>query len=121
MNKELKNIILFLFLILVSLNSFSEEYVCSLDLSQIGRGDEMEIKTYERIGSVFKKTSESGVYILEITKETEEFIILNQTYNYPDIYITFISKKNKNTVEDYIIFEDPEKVTRLTGKCLIKN
>tara|TARA_A100001011_G_C13775186_1_gene620861 strand:+ start:143 stop:493 length:351 start_codon:yes stop_codon:yes gene_type:complete len=111
----------FLFLILVSLNSFSEEYVCSLDLSQIGREDEMEIKTYERIGGVFKKTSDFGVSILEITKETEEFIILNETHNYPHIYLTFINKKNKNTVEDYIIFEDPEIVPRMTGKCLIKN
>jgi len=103
---------------LISLNILSEEYLCSIVLSE---DVEMEIKTYERIGSVFRKTSLYGESVFQIRKETEEFIILNKTYNYPDIYTVFLDKKNKNIVEDYIVFEDHMTTTRTSGKCLIKN
>lgn len=107
-----------LILFLLSLNIYSEEYVCSTSFSG---EDEVEVKTYERIGSVFKKTSQYGESFFKITKETEEFIILNETYNYSDIFTVFLDKKNKIIVEDYIVFEKPESIARITGKCLIKN
>ena len=108
----------FFILILVSLNSFSEEYVCSVSYSG---DDNLEIKTYERRGGVFKKTSEFGMENFQITNETEEFIILTQIQSFPAIFTVFLDKKNKNIVEDYVEFDDPDSLYRITGKCIIKN
>ena len=91
----------FLIFSLISLNIFSEEYVCSVDLSQTGRTG-TEIKTYKRMGGVFIKTHRFGEDIFQIVKETEEFIILNETYNYSSIYTVFLNKKNKKLVEDWL-------------------
>lgn len=54
-------------------------------------------------------------------RKTEEFIILNQTYEYPWIFITFLDKENKNIVEEFTQFDKTDSFSRITGKCLIKN
>ena len=109
----------FFILILVSLNSFSEEYACSINLSQVGQTG-MQIKTYKRIDGAFLKTDQFGESIFEIAKETEEFIILNQTYYYSSIYTVYLDKKNNELIEDYISFSTPDELIRVKGECLIK-
>ena len=56
-------------LILVSLNIFSEEYICSSELSQIGRDGEVEIITYERSGDIFIQTSHLSVNTYKFWKK----------------------------------------------------
>ncbi len=102
------------FLILFSLNIFSEEYLCTFP-NQEG------LTTYERIGSEFKRTQYYVSDFYQITKETEEFIILNQTYDYPDIYTIILDKKNETIIEDYISFDDLKLLARIKGKCLIRH
>ena len=109
-----------LFFLSLSTEIFSEEYLCSINLSQLGQTGQ-EIKTYKRMGGVFLKTSRFGEGIFQIAKETEEFIILNKTYNYSSIYTVFLNKNNKKLVEDYIVFSEPEDMLRVSGECLIKN
>tara|TARA_B110000003_G_scaffold257540_1_gene275926 strand:+ start:358 stop:705 length:348 start_codon:yes stop_codon:yes gene_type:complete len=109
----------FFILILVSLNSFSEEYICSSDLSQIGREGEVEIMTYERVGDSFKSTSKYGDNYFQVLKETEEFIFLTRTFSYPDIRIVLLHKKTKEVFDSYFqITETPS--PPMVGKCLIK-
>ena len=108
----------FLISILISFNVLSEEYVCSVSYS---KSDVLEVKTYQRNGSVFIKNDQFGESIFQITYETEEFIILNQTYEYPWIFITFLDKENKNIVEEFTMFDKTDSFSRITGKCLIKN
>ncbi len=111
----------FFILILVSLNSFSEEYICSSELSQFGREGEVEIITYERVGDSFKSTSENGVGYLQVSKETEEFILLTRTYSFPSIRIILLHKKKKEVIDEYLNFDEVKSSTPLVGKCLIKN
>ena len=113
---EMKVTVILIFF-LISLNIFSEEYVCSVSYSG---SDFLEVKTYERYGSIFRKTHKYGESFFQITKETEEFIRLNETYEYPSIYLVFLDKKNNKIVEEFTQFEVPDSYTRITGKCLIK-
>ncbi len=107
-------------LILVSLNIFSEEYICSSELSQIGRDGEVEIITYERSGDIFIQTSHLSVNYLQILEETEEFILLVRTFSYPSIRIIFLNKKKQEVVDEFLSFDNVTSSKPLVGKCLIK-
>lgn len=116
----MKNILVVsgLFFSLISLDTFSEEYVCSVSYPE---SEEIEVKTYERNGNIFQQTSQFGEKLFQITNETEEFLILNDTFDFPIIFIVFLDKKNENIVEEFINFGKTDSFSRITGKCLIKN
>ena len=77
-------------------SAIAEKYICSAELSSHGRPGEVETKTYKREGNFFVKTSKNGQDDHSILKETNSFMILTKTYNYPDLFITIIDKKKIN-------------------------
>ena len=68
----------------------SEEYICSAELSAFGRPGEVESGKYQRIGNYFVQTTENGKFKFSILKETSKFIVLAETYDYPDVFITIL-------------------------------
>ena len=114
----MKSLLFSAFLIL-SFNSFSQEkYICSLDLSPYGQSG-FEVKTYERTGNYFKKTTDSGnVYYFNILEDNESFLTLVEaTSNYPTVFVTFIDKKNNTFFEYYLNPEhmDEKERSKRTG------
>ena len=98
----------------------AEKYICSAELSSHGRPGEVETKTYKREGNFFIRTNKNGEYDHSILKETNNFIILTKTYNYPDLFLTIIDKKKLNFIESYASIE-LEYNTKIptAGKCFI--
>ena len=101
-------------------SAIAEKYICSAELSSHGRPGEVETKTYKREGKFFVKTNKNGEYDHSILKETNSFIILTKTYNYPDLFVTIIDKKKLNFIESYASIE-LEFNTKIptSGKCFI--
>ena len=101
-------------------SAIAEKYICSAELSSHGRPGEVETKTYKREGNFFVKTNKNGQGDHSILKETNSFIILTKTYNYPDLFITIIDKKKLNFIESYASIE-LEFNTKIptAGKCFI--
>ena len=90
MKTKLLTICLFLF----SSQVFAEGYYCTAELSNYNRPGETQSKIYKREGVHFKRiTSENKISKFEITKETDNFIILTRTYKYPDIFVKAKKKK----------------------------
>lgn len=115
-------VIVFLIFSLVSLNIFSEEYVCSAELSAYGEPGEVQTKVFQRKGNMFKHITKDEENYREILLETEEFIILVQTYTIPSVYMIYLDKKNGNFTEDFLFLDKEVHTTkRLVGKCLIRN
>tara|TARA_Y100001970_G_C14050914_1_gene758882 strand:+ start:251 stop:619 length:369 start_codon:yes stop_codon:yes gene_type:complete len=122
----MKNFIKILFpSILMSSFLFSEEYICSKELSYIGRDGEVEVKTYEREKNRFIKYSKNGKSYFDILHETETFIILTQTYPYPSLFVVFIDKEKNTFLENYLKMYENEwyeyKKDNVIGTCVVKN
>ena len=104
----------------------AEEYTCFIDLAILGREGEYERKTYKRIGtgknSYFIKTLSSGdKEFFQITKETQEYIVLTETdapYSY--IFVTIIDKNTNEFFEKFLPWKDKSKPRHpLYGECLV--
>ena len=101
-------------------SAIAEKYICSAELSSFGRPGEVETKTYKRKGSFFVRNNEEGEYDHSILKETNSFIILTRTYDYPDLFITIIDKKKLNFIESYSSIEvNYNTKIPTSGKCFI--
>ena len=101
-------------------SAIAEKYICSAELSSHGRPGEVETKTYKREGKFFVKTNKNGEYDHSILKETNSFIILTKTYNYPDLFVTIIDKKKLNFIESYSSIEiNYNTKIPTSGKCFI--
>ena len=101
-------------------SAIAEKYICSAELSSHGRPGEVETKTYKRKGKFFVKTNKNGEYDHSILKETNSFIILTKTYNYPDLFVTIIDKKKLNFIESYASIElEFNTEIPTSGKCFI--
>ena len=101
-------------------SAIAERYICSAELSSHGRPGEVETKTYKREGNFFLKTYKNGEDDHSILKETNSFIILTKTYNYPDLFITIIDKKKLNFIESYASIElEYNTEIPTAGKCFI--
>ena len=101
-------------------SAIAEKYICSAELSSHGRPGEVETKTYKREGKFFVKTNKNGTYDHSILKETNSFIILTKTYNYPDLFVTIIDKKKLNFIESYASIElEFNTEIPTSGKCFI--
>ena len=108
------------FSILFVKSAIAEKYICSAELSSHGRPGEVETKTYKREGNFFVKTYKNGEGDHSILKETNSFIILTKTYNYPDLFITIIDKKKLNFIETYSSIEvNYNTKIPTSGKCFI--
>jgi hypothetical protein len=101
-------------------SAIAEKYICSAELSSHGRPGEVETKTYKREGNSFLRTNKNGQYDHSILKETNSFIILTKTYNYPDLFITIIDKKKLNFIEAYASIElEYNTEIPTSGKCFL--
>ena len=101
-------------------SAIAEIYICSAELSSFGRPGEVETKTYKRKGSFFVRNNKKGEYDHSILKETNSFIILTRTYDYPDLFITIIDKKKLNFIESYSSIEvNYNTKIPTSGKCFI--
>jgi len=98
----------------------SEEYICSSELSAFGRPGEVETGKYERIGNYFLATFKSGKSKFSILNETSKFIVLAQTYSYPDVFITILDKQKGTLYERYLsITEGNKKSMPTIGTCIV--
>ena len=101
-------------------SAIAEKYICSAELSSHGRPGEVETKTYKREGNFFVRTNKNGQHDHSILKETNSFIILTKTYNYPDIFLTIIDKKKLNFIETYSSIElEFNTEIPTSGKCFV--
>ena len=100
-------------------NASAEEYICA-DV----RGEERP--TYKRINnnkfiSTITLDGEKSTSELSIVKETKNFIVLIQTFDYQDSWTTVLDKKNKEYSETFTNWEngkDP-KVSQSFGPCIV--
>ena len=121
----MKTKLLTICLLLYTSQVFAEGYYCTAELSNYNRPGETESKIYKREGVHFKRiNSKNKISKFEITKETDNFIILTRTYKYPDIFVTIINKENMEFVEKYVTVAceqfDGCKGSTLKGKCLLE-
>ena len=127
----MKKILYFLSITLFSSFLFSEEYVCSIELSSLDRPGEMEIKTYERNNKdgydyflKYIKDREPEVWF--ILSENEFQITLYKTYSdleYPYVYLCLIEKQTKTFLEKIVTTWDiylQNYSPPLTGQCIVK-
>ena len=113
----MRNIVVILIFFSISLNASSEVYLCGGKFNE-----QLQIKTFERFGNKFIKKYNSKTSQWKILKETDQFIILAETFRYPDIFISFINKLSFEYMENYLSLnldteKDPPKP--LKGKCII--
>tara|TARA_Y100000746_G_scaffold32560_1_gene24491 strand:- start:69 stop:449 length:381 start_codon:yes stop_codon:yes gene_type:complete len=100
-------------------NASAEEYICA-DV----RGEERP--TYKRINNTkfisnITLDGENSTSEYSIAKETKNFIVLIETFDYRDSWTTVLDKKNKEYSETYTNWEngkDPE-VSQSFGPCLV--
>ena len=97
----------------------AEEYICA-DV----RGEERP--TYKRINNTkfisnITLDGENSTSESSIAKETKNFIVLIETFDYRDSFTTVLDKKNKEYSETYTRWDngkDPE-VAQSFGPCLV--
>ena len=100
----------------------SEEYICSSELSALGRPGEVELGKYQRIGNYFVQTSKNGKFKFSILKETSKFIVLAETYDYPDVFITILDKQKGTLYERYLSITEGSKESMPTmGTCIVSD
>ena len=100
-------------------NAIAEEYICA----DVGG---KERPTYKRINNTkfisnITLDGENSTSELSIAKETKNFIVLIETFDYRDSFTTLLDKKNKEYSETYTSWEngkDPE-VFQSFGPCLV--
>ncbi len=100
-------------------NANAEEYICA-DVRGVER------PTYKRTNnnkfiSTITLEGETSTSELSIAKETENFIVLIETFDYQDSWTTVLDKKNKEYSETYTIWDpgkEPE-VAQSFGSCLV--
>ena len=96
----------------------AEKYLCSAELSSHSRPGEVRQTQEKR--KIFCKNNKNGEYDHSILKETNSFIILTKTYNYPDLFITIIDKKKLNFIESYASIElEYNTEIPTSGKCFL--
>ena len=64
--------------------------------------EEYAVNSFERVGDTYMKRGNSVNKSFDIAQETEEFILLTKTYDYPGILVSILDKKNKTYQESYV-------------------
>ena len=106
-------------LVLFLENANAEEYICA-DLRGVER------PTYKRINnnkfiSTITLEGENSMSEYSVAKETENFIVLIETFDYQDSWTTVLDKKNKEYSETYTMWDPGKKpeVVQSFGPCLV--
>ena len=100
-----------------SIETFSEEYICSFSWN-----NQPSMSSYKREGSYFFRISGRTSKVNYIIKETETMLFLHDEIEEDEdwIFITIIDKKNKTFSRNYIMLgEEASDVQE--GKCLIRD
>ena len=119
---------IFSFLLFTVSNSFvlfiesanAEEYICS----DVG-GEERP--TFKRQGNTFLETitldGETEKHEHRILNETNDFLVLVQTFEYKDAMVTILDKNKKQYSANYLAWEDDKEpdVSQSFGSCLLVN
>ena len=100
-------------------NANAEEYICA-DVRGVER------PTYKRINnnkfiSTITLEGENSTSEYSVAKETENFIVLIETFEFQDSWTTVLDKQNKEYSETYTMWDpgkEPE-VVQSFGPCLI--
>ena len=114
--------LLFIILIFLPSNAFSETYFCSHELSKYERHGEIETLIFERNGKFFNYQfqGEKEISIYKIIKETDSLIILIDTGFTDSIAIVFLNKITKEFTSDYYSIEEVKNNRGADyGKCEI--
>ena len=123
-----KRNLIFGFLLLCSANApvpfiekvNAEEYICA-DFGGV------EKPTFKRKGSIFLETiTLNGTpekHKHRIINETNDFVILVQTFEYKDAMVTVLDKNKKQYSANYLAWEDDKdpNVFQSFGSCLLMN
>ncbi len=119
---------IFSFLLFTVSNSFvffiesanAEEYICA------DFGGE-ERPTFKRQGNTFLETitidGETEKHKHRILNETNNFVVLVQTFEYKDAMVTILDKNKKQYSANYLAWEDDKEpdVSQSFGSCLLMN
>ena len=100
-------------------NASAEEYICA----DVGG---KERPTYKRINNTkfisnITLDGQNSTSELSIAKETKNFIVLIETFDYRDSWTTVLDKKNKEYSETYTMWDpgkEPE-VAQSFGSCIV--
>jgi len=100
-------------------NANAEEYICA-DVRGVER------PTYKRINnnkfiSTITLEGENSTSEYFVAKETQNFIVLIETFDFQDSWTTVLDKKNKEYSETYTMWDpgkEPE-VVQSFGPCLV--
>ena len=89
------------------------------ELSAFGRPGEVERGKYKRIGNHFLQATDEGKFEFSILKETSKFIVLAETYDYPDVFVTILDKQKGTLYERYLsATEGNKKSMPIIGTCI---
>ena len=91
-----------IFLCFISINVYAETWSCIASLENFGMPEEYAVNSFERVGDTYMKRGNSVNKSFDIAQETEEFILLTKTYDYPGILVSILDKKNKTYQESYV-------------------
>ena len=123
-----KRTAIFSFLLFTVSNSFvsfidkanAEEYICA-DFGGVER------PTFKRQGNTFLEIinldGETEKHKHRILNETNNFIVLVQTFEYKDAMVTVLDKNKKQYSANYLAWEDDKDpdVSQSFGSCLLMN
>ena len=101
-------------------NGNAEEYICA-DIGGVER------PTFQRMGNTFLETitldGTTKKYEHRIMNETNDFIVLGQTFEYKDAMVTVLDKNKKQYSANYLAWGDDKDptVSQSFGSCLLMN
>jgi len=87
---------------LISMNLHAETWSCIASLENFGMPEEYAVNSFERVGDTYMMKGNSVNQSYDIAQESEDFILLTKTYDYPGILINILDKKNKTYQESYV-------------------
>lgn len=107
----------FLILTLLSFSVFSETYVCSQELSGIGRPGEIETIQFKREGRNFVNVNLGIIY--EVSEDSSLIFLTSKELGMRFVDIVIINKINKEWKRQLLTFE--ENFPTENGKCVVVN
>jgi len=115
MNKAILQI---LFLLSIINYLHAETWDCISSLENIGMPENYVMSKFVRVGDTYMKQSKEINKNFDISQETNEFILLTQTYDYPGILVSILNKNDETYQENYISLNYSEHKT-VKGFCMI--
>ena len=107
----------FLILTLLSFNVFSETYVCSQELSELGRPGEIETIQFKREGRNFVNVGLGIIY--EVSEDSSLIILTSNQLGMRFVDVVIINKINKEWKRRTLSFDISFPTE--DGKCVVVN